>query len=79
MAVRTAREPVLAIAVAGTVVVNVVEFTKVAACQPLMYTVAPGTKFDPVIVKVKADEPTETLEGDKLVIIGAGLLTVNFN
>ena len=31
-------------------------------------------KFEPVIVKVKEGLPADTLEGDKLVIAGTGLL-----
>ena len=45
---------------------------------PFTFTVAPLTKFVPFTVKVKAAPPVIALTGDKLVIVGTGLLTAKF-
>ena len=68
----------MAIAEADTVVVKVVEFTKVADCQvPLTFTVEPETKFVPVTVSVNAVPPAITDVGDIEVRVGAELVTVS--
>ena len=71
--------PPVAIEDAATVVVIVMEFTKVAACQtPLTDTVEPDTKFLPVSVSVNAAPPALTEDGERLERVGARLFTVRF-
>jgi len=42
----------------------------------LKFTTAPETKFDPFTVNVNAPEPTNTLVGESVVMVGTGLFTV---
>jgi hypothetical protein len=70
--------PTLAIRLAGTAAVNCVALTNVvvSAVEP-HFTAAPARKFVPVTVRVKAEPPTVTEVGLRLVMVGTGMMTVN--
>jgi hypothetical protein len=58
-------------------IVNWVEFTNVAACGTALYvTVEVARKFVPLIVRVCAGAPAVAEVGDRLVIVGRGLVAV---
>jgi len=58
--------------------VTCVELTKVVVrADPAKFTTELLTKFVPLTVSVNAASPTFTLEGEMLVVVGAGLLTVS--
>jgi hypothetical protein len=60
-------------------IVSWAALTKVAVCPvPLYVTVELLRKFVPLIVSVWAAAPAVAEEGERLVIAGAGLLTVKF-
>lgn len=70
--------PADAMSPAGILAVSCVALTKVVVrLEPLTLTVAPLTKFVPFTVKVKAAPPTIALPGERLVMVGLGLLTVS--
>src|SRR2546425_1086129 len=49
----------------------------VVRAEPAKFTTEFVTKFVPLTVSVKAPSPTFLLVGEMLVVVGAGLLTVN--
>lgn len=58
-----------------SVIVKCVEFTNAAVCTtPLKVTMDVDTKFSPTNVNVCAPVPATTVDGDKLVRLGCGLL-----
>jgi hypothetical protein len=62
---------------AGTEAVNCDMLTQVVVrVEPLQSTVAPFPKLLPLTVRVKAGDPALAVgDGDKLVIVGAGVMT----
>lgn len=68
----------MARSLAGIVAVTCVALTKVVArFEPFHCTMEFETKFVPVAVNVNAAPAAVALEGEMLVSVGAGLLTVN--
>lgn len=71
--------PALAMSAAVTAIVTCDALTKVTVlAAPLNVPVAPLTKFEPLMVSVKAAPPAVALAGANDVIVGTGLLTVKF-
>ena len=69
--------PVDAIRLAGTAAVSLFALTNVVASAVVPHcTVAPETKFVPLIVRVKAAPPAVAELGLKLAIVGGGGLVV---
>ncbi len=74
----TLNVPVAAMSAAAIDAVTCVALTNVVVfAAPLKFTTAPETKFVPFTVNVKPAPPTIALEGESVVIVGAGLFTVN--
>jgi hypothetical protein len=69
----------VAMSAAGIVTAIWVAVTEVGVSGPNdpNVTVAPATKFVPVIVSVKAPPPALALAGESCVMVGTGLSTVN--
>ena len=66
-------DPGCVIMLAGTAAVSCLALTKVVVKAVLLNdTVAPARKFVPVTVRVKAAPPDVTVDGERLVIVGAG-------
>lgn len=75
----TAKLPAVAMSGAVTAIVTWVELLKVTVrALPLNVPVAPLTKFEPVMIKLKATPPTVVLLGESDVSVAAGLLTWKF-
>jgi hypothetical protein len=75
----TANDPAAAISGAVTAIVTWVELLKVTVLAlPLNVPVAPLTKFDPVMIKLKAAPPTVVLLGERDVSVAGGLFTWKF-
>ena len=69
----------MAMSAAVTAIVTCVALTNVTVlAAPLNVPVAPLTKFEPLMVSVKAAPPAVALTGANDVIVGTGLLTVKF-
>ena len=72
-----ARVPAEAMSLAGIAAVTCVPLTNVVVrFEPLTWTKAPFTKFEPLAVSVKAGPPAVALLGEMLVRDGGGLVTV---
>ena len=65
-------------ALAGIVAVSWVALTKVVVrFEPFQRTVEPFTKFVPLTVNVNPPPPAVAEFGERLVVVGTGLLIVN--
>jgi hypothetical protein len=74
----TLNEPAVAMSAAVMEAVTCVALTNVVVLDvPLNFTTAPETKFVPFTVSVNAAPPAVALDGERVVIVGNGLLTVN--
>lgn len=74
----TLNVPAVAMSAAVIDAVTCVALTKVVVfAVPLNFTTAPETKFVPFTVRVNAAPPAVALDGESVVIVGNGLLTVN--
>ncbi len=70
--------PAVVRSLAGMEAVSCVELIKVVVrAEPPKFTTEFVTKFVPLTVSVKTPSPTFLLVGEMLVVVGAGLLTVN--
>src|SRR5207248_2550237 len=70
--------PAVARSVTGIEAVSCVALMKVVVrAEPPKFTTEFVTKFVPLTVSVKTPSPTFLLVGEMLVVVGAGLLTVN--
>lgn len=73
----TGKDPAVAMSGAVTAIVTCVELTNVTVlAAALNVPVAPLTKLEPLMVRVKAAPPAVALVGENDVIVGTGLLTV---
>src|SRR5215471_19289083 len=69
--------PAVAMSLAGMLAVTCVALTKVVVrLLPLTWTVAPLAKLVPLTVNVNAAPPAVALLGERLLMVGTGLLTV---
>jgi hypothetical protein len=74
----TGNVPAVAISVAVIAAVTCVALIKVVVfAAPLKFTTDVETRFVPLTVNVNAAPPAVALVGESVVIVGAGLLTVN--
>src|SRR3990172_2032103 len=72
----TVKTPAVARSAAVSCAANCVSLTKsVTRLLPLNFNTDPSIKFDPLIVRVTPAAPTVALFGERLVIVGLGLLT----
>ena len=68
----TLATPTVAIRFAGTEAVSWFALTYVVVSAVLpQFTVAPGTKFVPLTVRVNAAPPAVTEEGERLLMVGS--------
>src|SRR5882672_2908569 len=74
----TLKLPAVAMSAGTIAAVTCVALTNVVVLVlPLKPTTAPGTKFDPFTVNVKPAPPAIALDGERAVIAGTELFTVN--
>ena len=78
LVILTGYDPAVATSVARTATLLWVDpVPLIVLLKPLNVAVAPVTKFDPFTVKLKAPLPAVLEDGDRLIIDGNGLFTVN--